>query len=121
MVVSIAYRLSGTVTRVLQSTARDLSLLSFALALNMAHSAPLENYRASESDPRVARVLERWDHDEHKDLGGVVVLRQGKLVAERYYKLEALHRVVEKRPLRAVHECVFGVLALESEPVDPRL
>ena len=24
-------------------------------------------------------------------------------------------------PLRSVHECVFGVLALESEPVDPRL
>ena len=26
-----------------------------------------------------------------------------------------------KEPLRRVHECVFGVLALESEPVDPRL
>ncbi len=24
-------------------------------------------------------------------------------------------------PLRRVHECVFGVLALEREPVDPRL
>jgi protein phosphatase len=24
-------------------------------------------------------------------------------------------------PLRRVHECVFGILALESEPVDPRL
>lgn len=35
--------------------------------------------------------------------------------------LEALHRFVEKEPLRRVHECVFGVLALESEPVDPRL
>lgn len=35
--------------------------------------------------------------------------------------LEALHRFVEKRPLREVHECVFGVLALESEAVDPRL
>jgi hypothetical protein len=23
--------------------------------------------------------------------------------------------------LRRVHECVFGILALESEPVDPRL
>jgi hypothetical protein len=23
--------------------------------------------------------------------------------------------------LRRVHECVFGVLALKSEPVDPRL
>jgi len=35
--------------------------------------------------------------------------------------IEALHRFVERAPLRAVHECVFGVLALESEPVDPRL
>jgi protein phosphatase len=35
--------------------------------------------------------------------------------------LEALHRFVERKPLRSVHECVFAVLALESEPVDPRL
>jgi protein phosphatase len=30
-------------------------------------------------------------------------------------------RFVAREPLRRVHECVFGVLALESEPVDPRL
>jgi polynucleotide kinase-phosphatase len=35
--------------------------------------------------------------------------------------LEALERFVRKEPLRRVHEAVFGVLALESEPVDPRL
>jgi protein phosphatase len=35
--------------------------------------------------------------------------------------LEALDRFVRRDPLRKVHECVFGVLALESEPVDPRL
>lgn len=35
--------------------------------------------------------------------------------------LEALHRFVQGEPLYRVHECVFGVLALESEPVDPRL
>jgi protein phosphatase len=35
--------------------------------------------------------------------------------------IEALQRLVEHEPLRRVHECVFGVLALESEPVDPRL
>ncbi|WP_010582691.1 polynucleotide kinase-phosphatase [Schlesneria paludicola] len=34
---------------------------------------------------------------------------------------EALHRFVRYEPLRRVHEAVFGVLALESEPVDPRL
>jgi protein phosphatase len=35
--------------------------------------------------------------------------------------LEALYRFVEREPLYRVHECAFGVLALESEPVDPRL
>lgn len=35
--------------------------------------------------------------------------------------LEALARFVAKEPLYRVHECVFGVLALETEPVDPRL
>lgn len=35
--------------------------------------------------------------------------------------VEALERFAREEPLRRVHECVFGVLALESEPVDPRL
>jgi len=35
--------------------------------------------------------------------------------------IEALERFVRNEPLRRTHECVFGVLALESEPVDPRL
>jgi protein phosphatase len=35
--------------------------------------------------------------------------------------LEALERFVHGEPLRRVHECVFGVLAMESNPVDPRL
>jgi polynucleotide kinase-phosphatase len=35
--------------------------------------------------------------------------------------MEGLERFVRLEPLRRVHECVFGVLALESEPVDPRL
>ncbi len=35
--------------------------------------------------------------------------------------LEALDRFIEREPLRRIHECVFGILALESEPVDPRL
>jgi protein phosphatase len=35
--------------------------------------------------------------------------------------IEALERFVAREPLHRVHECVFGVLALESEPVDPRL
>jgi len=34
---------------------------------------------------------------------------------------EGLKRFVSREPLRRVHECVFAVLALESEPIDPRL
>ena len=35
--------------------------------------------------------------------------------------VEGLQRFVRNEPLRRVHECVFGVLALESQPIDPRL
>ena len=35
--------------------------------------------------------------------------------------IEGLERFVERAPLRSIHESVFGVLALESEAVDPRL
>ncbi len=34
---------------------------------------------------------------------------------------EALNRFINFAPLYKVHEAVFGILALESEPVDPRL
>jgi protein phosphatase len=55
-------------------------------------------------------------------------LRQRRLghkrsMALREYALglEALDRAARGEPLWRVHECVFAVLALESEPVDPRL
>ena len=55
-------------------------------------------------------------------------LRSRRLGAKRSLALrefalgvEALERFVRREPLRRIHECVFGVLALESEPVDPRL
>ncbi|MCL2774168.1 MAG: polynucleotide kinase-phosphatase [Oscillospiraceae bacterium] len=35
--------------------------------------------------------------------------------------MESLECFVRGEPLYRVHECVFGVLAMESEPVDPRL
>ena len=35
--------------------------------------------------------------------------------------VEGLRRFVDGEPLYRVHECAFAVLALESEPVDPRL
>ena len=44
-------------------------------------------------------------------------------LAQREYALgiEGLERLAHGEPLWRVHECVFAVLALESEPVDPRL
>ncbi|MEL6527506.1 MAG: polynucleotide kinase-phosphatase, partial [Chloroflexota bacterium] len=47
--------------------------------------------------------------------------KRSMAVREFALGVEALERFVRKEPLRRVHECVFGVLALESEPVDPRL
>lgn len=50
-------------------------------------------------------------------------LGRKRSLALREYALgyEALQRFVNEEPLYRVHEAVFGVLALESEPVDPRL
>ncbi|RYZ56208.1 MAG: polynucleotide kinase-phosphatase [Sphingobacteriales bacterium] len=50
-------------------------------------------------------------------------LRTKRTLALKEFALgvEALERFVKHEPLRRVHQCVFGVLALESEPVDPRL
>lgn len=47
--------------------------------------------------------------------------KRGLAVREFGLGIEALERFVRGDGLRAVHECVFGILALESEPVDPRL
>jgi protein phosphatase len=58
----------------------------------------------------------------------IVRLRQRNLGGKRNLALrefavghEALKRFVAREPLRRVHACVFAVLALESEPIDPRL
>ncbi|MDR0569414.1 MAG: polynucleotide kinase-phosphatase [Spirochaetaceae bacterium] len=42
-------------------------------------------------------------------------------LAEFALGVEALERFVSREPLSRVHECVFGILALENESVDPRL
>jgi protein phosphatase len=47
--------------------------------------------------------------------------KRGLALREFALGVEALERFARGEPLRRVHECVFGVLALESEPVDPRL
>ncbi|MBX7106240.1 MAG: polynucleotide kinase-phosphatase [Gemmataceae bacterium] len=53
----------------------------------------------------------------HRGLSG----KRSLALREFALGIEGLERFVRKEPLRRVHECVFGVLALESETVDPRL
>jgi protein phosphatase len=53
----------------------------------------------------------------HRNLGA----KRSLAVREFALGVEALERFIREEPLRRVHECCFGVLALESEPVDPRL
>jgi protein phosphatase len=53
--------------------------------------------------------------------GRSVATKRSLALREFALGVEGLERFVQKEPLRRVHECAFGVLALESEPVDPRL
>jgi protein phosphatase len=64
-----------------------------------------------------------YTSDKNIDLLRKRGLSQKRSMASRELALgvEALERFVRKEPLRRVHECVFGVLAMETEGVDPRL
>jgi protein phosphatase len=75
--------------------------------------------------PEYLRIIygPEYSLDEHIERLRARSLGSKRSLALREFALglEALHRFVDKEPLYRVHECVFGVLALESEPVDPRL
>ena len=65
---------------------------------------------------------------EYTDPANLSRLRQRGLGHKRSLALrefalgiEGLQRFVDNEPLYRVHECAFAVLALESDPVDPRL
>jgi protein phosphatase len=64
-----------------------------------------------------------YDAPEHLDRLRSRGLGKKRSLAIREFLLgqEALRRFIAREPLRRVHEAVFAVLALESEPVDPRL
>jgi protein phosphatase len=71
------------------------------------------------------RIIYGPDYTEPENLARLRTRSVGRKrsLALREYALglEGLDRVASGEPLWRVHECVFGVLALESEPVDPRL
>jgi protein phosphatase len=52
---------------------------------------------------------------------GTLALKRSLALREFALGIESLTRFVAREPLYRVHECVFGVLALESQPVDPAL
>lgn len=48
--------------------------------------------------------------------------RKRRLAAQEFaLGIEGLERFVQHKPLAKVHECAFAVMALECEPLDPRL
>ena len=75
--------------------------------------------------PEYLRIIYGPEYDLPEHLAR---LRQRGLGAKRTNALrefalghEALTRFTAGAPLRKTHECVFAILALESEPIDPRL
>jgi len=75
--------------------------------------------------PEYLRIIYGPEYDEPANLSRLRSRGLGKkrALAAREFLLgeEALHRFHAREPLRRVHEAVFAILALESEPVDPRL
>ncbi|UAJ09913.1 serine hydrolase domain-containing protein [Glacieibacterium megasporae] len=63
---------------------RPFKFASVAIgAIGLCAAAPIPQH-----DPAITQALAVFDHDEHLDLRGVVVLRHGRAIAERYYNGE---------------------------------
>lgn len=73
--------------------------------------------------PEYLRLIYGPDYPMHLDRLRDRALGRKRQLALREYALglEALTRLAAVEPLWRVHEPVFGVLAMESDPVDPRL
>jgi predicted kinase/diadenosine tetraphosphatase ApaH/serine/threonine PP2A family protein phosphatase/8-oxo-dGTP pyrophosphatase MutT (NUDIX family) len=75
--------------------------------------------------PEYLRIIYGPEYDAPANLSRLrrraVGAKRSLALREFALGVEALERFVRREPLRRVHECAFGVLALESEPVDPRL
>ena len=69
------------------------------------------------------RIIYGPDYLEHLDhlRGRSTGKKRSLALREHALGIEALDRLVAGEPMWRVHQAVFAVLALESEPVDPRL
>jgi polynucleotide kinase-phosphatase len=71
---------------------------------------------------RIIYGAEYTDPSQINRLRGRRLARKRSLAIREFaLGVEGLERFVAREPLYRVHECTFGVLAMESEPVDPRL
>ena len=80
--------------------------------------------RLGAADPELflctpGRVVDLGDNTSQQE--GIACWEKLTATGEFALGIESLQRFVEREPFRRVHECVFSVLVLESEPVDPRL
>lgn len=75
--------------------------------------------------PEYLRLIYGPEYDDPDTLGALrrrsLGHKRSLALRELALGLEGLERLVRRAPLGRVHECVAAVLALESEPVDPRL
>ena len=75
--------------------------------------------------PEYLRIIYGPEYDAPEHLarlrGRGLGRKRSLAIREFLLGAEALQRFTARAPLARVHEAVFGVLALETEPVDPRL
>ncbi|MEM1347827.1 MAG: polynucleotide kinase-phosphatase [Myxococcota bacterium] len=75
--------------------------------------------------PEYLRIIYGPEYDAPANLARLrkrgLSRKRGLAAREFALGVDALERFVARRPLREVHERVFAILAMESEPVDPRL
>ena len=95
--------------------------LNFVASGTKGHVQPALKCRG----PEYLRIIYGPEYSRAENLErlrsrGLSAKRQMAL-REFFLGLEGLQRFVRREPIRKVHECALGVLALESEPVDPRL
>lgn len=71
------------------------------------------------------RIIYGMDYTKPQNLERLrnrsIGLKRKLAINEFKLGIESLRRFTEKLPLRYVHECAFAVLAMQSEPTDPRL
>lgn len=75
--------------------------------------------------PEYLRIIYGADYRDEENLTRLrsrnLSRKRSLAIREFALGIEGLERFIQREPLRRTHECVFGVLALESEPIDPRL